>query len=106
MESNNDHKNGLNIELSQEVGEGSYSNLAVIGHSAGEFILDFIRVMPGLPKAKVTDRIIMTPENAKRLLFTLQGNINDFEEQFGEIKLHNEPINNIPMGFGSPDAKA
>ncbi len=106
MDDNNEMKNSLNIELPGDVGEGSYSNLAVIGHSGYEFIIDFIRVMPGLPKAKVFNRIIMTPENAKRLLMTLESNINDYEDQFGEIKLHNEPINNIPMGFGASDAKA
>lgn len=106
MEVDNEQNNDVNIELSAEIAQGSYVNLAVIGHSGCEFILDFIRIMPGVPKAPVTNRLIMTPENAKRLLLTLHDNIANYEKQFGEIELHNEPINNIPMGFGTPNAKA
>jgi Protein of unknown function (DUF3467). len=103
---NNDQNNGLNINLSQEIAQGSYVNLAIIGHSPNEFVLDFIRVMPGMSKADVTNRLIMTPENAKRLLLALNDNINNFEKQFGEIQLHNQSINNIPMGFGNSNTKA
>ncbi|MEG0518353.1 MAG: DUF3467 domain-containing protein [Bacteroidales bacterium] len=106
MEVDNEQNSGVNIELSAEIAQGSYVNLAVIGHSGCEFILDFIRVMPGVSKAPVTNRLIMTPENAKRLLLTLHDNVANYEKQFGEIEQHNEPINNIPMGFGSPNAKA
>lgn len=106
MEVDNDKNNGVNIELSAEVSQGSYVNLAIVGHSACEFILDFVRIMPGVPKAPVTNRVIMTTENAKRLLLTLHENITNYEKQFGEIELHNEPINNIPMGFGPSNAKA
>lgn len=82
--------NELNIELSSEVAQGSYSNLAIITHSSSEFILDFIKMMPGIPKPQVTNRIIMTAEHAKRLMLALQDNIDKFENQYGEIELHNE----------------
>ena len=73
--------NELSIELSEEVAEGIYSNLAIINHSSSEFVLDFIQVMPGMPKAKVKSRIIMTPEHAARLLGALQDNLARFEAQ-------------------------
>ncbi len=72
-------KQQLNIELSEEVAQGIYSNLAVITHSASEFIIDFIRIMPGIPKANVKSRVILTPEHAKRLLLALQDNIKKYE---------------------------
>lgn len=98
--------NELNIELSSEVAQGSYSNLAIITHSSSEFILDFIRMMPGIPKPQVSNRIIMTAEHAKRLYLALQDNISKFEKQYGEIILHNETNNVIPMGFGNNSAEA
>ena len=70
--------NQINIELSAEVAEGTYSNLAIISHSTSEFVVDFVRMMPGTPKANVKSRIILTPEHAKRLLFALQDNISRF----------------------------
>ena len=73
------NENQLNIELSEEIAEGIYSNLAIITHSNSEFVLDFIRVMPGVPKAKVRSRIILTPEHAKRLLTALEDNLEKFE---------------------------
>ncbi|HOF93716.1 MAG TPA: DUF3467 domain-containing protein, partial [Bacteroidales bacterium] len=76
-------ENQLNIELPEEVAQGTYSNLAIISHSSAEFILDFIRMMPGVPKAKVKSRIILTPEHAKRLLMALQDNVVKYEKQFG-----------------------
>jgi len=79
-------ENQLNIELPEEVAQGTYSNLAIISHSSAEFILDFIRMMPGVPKAKVKSRIILTPEHAKRLLMALQDNVVKYEKQFGPIK--------------------
>jgi len=81
MEKNNGKPHEIQVELSDDVAQGTYSNLAVISHSASEFIFDFIRVVPGAPKAKVKSRIIMTPDNAKRLLFALQDNIKKFEAQ-------------------------
>ena len=77
----------LQIELKEEVAEGIYANLAIIAHSSSEFVADFVRLMPGVAKAQVKSRIIMTPEHAKRLLFALQDNILRYESQFGEIKL-------------------
>jgi hypothetical protein len=84
MEKQND-PNQLNIELTEEIAQGIYSNLAVISHSSTEFVLDFIRLVPGVSKAKVQSRIIVTPEHAKRLLAALQDNISRYERQFGPI---------------------
>lgn len=97
--------NQLNIELSEEIAEGVFSNLAIITHSSTEFVLDFIRVMPGLPKAKVKSRIILTPEHAKRLLFAIQDNVEKFEIANGKIKSQEEPVG-FPMNFGGPTAQA
>jgi len=97
---------GLNIELSEEMAEGKYSNLAVITHSPAEFILDFIRMMPGVPKAKVISRIVLTPQHAKRLQRALADNIQKYEAQHGKIQetLGNDPI--LPMNFGGPQGQA
>lgn len=94
----------LNIELTEEVAEGIYSNLAIISHSNSEFVFDFIKVMPGLPKAKVKSRIMMTPQHAKRLMRALQDNINKFESLHGSIKDADGP--QFPMNFGGPKAEA
>ncbi|MBL4568590.1 MAG: DUF3467 domain-containing protein [Flavobacteriaceae bacterium] len=88
----------LNIELDESVAEGTYSNLAIINHSVSEFIVDFITVMPGVPKAKVKSRIILTPQHAKRLTQALADNVKRFEEAHGEIKDYEQPP--IPMNFG------
>ena len=97
--------NQLNIELSEEIAEGIYSNLAIISHSTSEFVVDFIRIMPGTPKANVKSRIILTPEHAKRLLFALQENIAKFEKQNGKIKIaDNGFLPPVPMGFGGGEA--
>lgn len=101
---NKENKNGLNIELTEDVAQGTYTNLAVISHSASEFIIDFVRMMPGIPKAPVKSRVIMSPDNAKRLLKALGENIRKYEQSFGEIKDIKGP--NIPMNFGGPTAKA
>jgi len=95
----------LNIELSEEIAEGIYSNLAIITHSNSEFVLDFIRVMPGLPKAKVKSRIIFTPEHAKRLLTALEDNIDKFETANGRIKIQTEGAA-FPMNFGGTMGQA
>ena len=81
------NENQLQIELKEEVAEGTYSNLAIIAHSSSEFVMDFVRMMPGIAKAKVKSRIIMTPEHAKRLAMALQDNLMRYEAQFGEIRL-------------------
>ena len=88
----------INIELNEKEAEGIYSNLAIITHSPAEFIIDFTRVVPGVPKAKVHARIITTPQHAKMLLKALQENIDKFEARFGEIKSAAPP--NQQFGFG------
>ena len=95
--------NELSIELSEEIAEGIYSNLAIITHSSSEFVLDFIRIMPGIPKAKVKSRIVLTPEHAKRLLGALQDNINRFEAANGSIKVSEL---SLPLNFGGPKGEA
>jgi hypothetical protein len=95
----NEVQNQINIELSEEMAEGIYSNLALISHSNSEFVVDFIRMMPGVPKAKVKSRVILTPQHAKRLFFALQDNIKKFEDQFGKIKDQEAPTM-YPMNFG------
>lgn len=99
------NENQLNIELSEEIAEGIYSNLAIITHSNSEFVLDFIRVMPGVPKAKVKARIVLTPEHAKRLLTAIQDNIEKFENVNGRIKIQAEP-SGFPMNFGGTMGQA
>lgn len=105
MEEQNNNDNQINIELSEEIAEGIYSNLAIITHSNTEFVLDFIRVMPGVPKARVKSRIILTPEHAKRLLSAMEDNIEKFEAIHGRIKI-NEELPGLPMNFGGPTAQA
>ena len=106
---NQKNDNQLQIELSPEVAEGIYANLAIITHSSAEFVMDFIRVLPGVPKANVKSRIVLAPERAKRLLFALQGNIVKYEQAFGPINL---PGAEQPQGgrtatpFGVPEGNA
>ncbi|MCQ2343321.1 MAG: DUF3467 domain-containing protein [Paludibacteraceae bacterium] len=87
-----EEKKELQVEIQPEVADGMYSNLAIIGHSASEFIMDFLAVMPNNPKAKVKSRIIMTPENAKRLAMALNENIHKYEGTFGEIDVRKGAI--------------
>lgn len=94
----------LNIELSEDMAEGIYSNLAIITHSNSEFVVDFIKVMPGVPKARVKSRVLLTPQHAKRFLSALADNISKFEAVHGVIK-QTEGIS-IPMNFGGPTAQA
>lgn len=82
---NEKEQNHLNIELDEQTAQGVYSNLAIINHSNSEFVLDFVSVMPGVPKARVKSRIIMTPQHTKRLLQALQENIHRFENQHGQV---------------------
>ena len=96
--------NQLNIEISEEVADGIYSNLAIITHSNSEFVLDFVRVMPGVPKAKVRARVLLTPQHAKRLMRALVDNIQKFEQVHGAIRETEMP--EIPMNFGGPTAQA
>jgi len=102
-----ENQNQINIELTEDIAQGTYSNLAVITHSTSEFVIDFIRLMPGLPKAKVQSRIVLTPEHAKRLLGALDGNIKKYESIYGKIKVVDNPAGPIiPMNFGGPTAQA
>jgi hypothetical protein len=101
----NTDPNALNIELSEAIAEGEYANLALIAHSSSEFVVDFIRLLPGVPKAKVKARIILTPEHAKRLLAALEENVQKFEQSFGPIKLHQDAPT-YPINFGGAVGEA
>ncbi len=92
----------INVELSEEMAEGVYTNLVMIAHSNTEFVLDFIRIMPGVAKAKVKSRVILTPEHAHRLLLALQENISKYEDNFGAIRQTDQDIMPFPMNFGGP----
>jgi hypothetical protein len=98
-------ENKVNIELSDEIAEGIYSNLAIITHSHAEFVLDFVKMMPGVPKAKVKSRIILTPEHAKRLYKALADNVKKFEAVNGPIK-ESPSDGGIPFTMGGPTAQA
>jgi len=97
-EKNNPKKGQINIELDEQVAQGTYSNLAIINHSVSEFVIDFVNIMPGTPKSKVKSRIILTPQHAKRLVKALNENVKRFENAHGEIKDYDQP--NIPLNFG------
>jgi hypothetical protein len=102
MNQNNDPKSQqINIELGEKEAEGIYSNLAIITHSPAEFVIDFTRVVPGVPKARVLSRIITTPQHAKMLLRALKDNIDKFESRFGEIKI--DAQSTPQFGFINPD---
>ena len=93
-------KKEINIELDQETAQGTYSNLAIINHSVSEFVVDFINIMPGSPKAKVRSRIILTPQHAKLFVKALNDNVQRFENAHGEIKDYEQPP--IPLNLGPP----
>ena len=104
MNNNTNPPNQLNIEISEEMAEGTYANLAIITHSHAEFVLDFVNVMPGTPKSKVKARIIFTPQHAKRFMKALADNIHQYESLNGTIKdLEEVPM---PLHFGGPAAEA
>lgn len=96
--SDNKQQQQINIEIDDKTADGIYSNLAIINHSASEFVLDFVSIMPGSPKAKVKSRVILTPQHAKRLLKALAENVQRFEKTYGEIKEAENP--SIPLNFG------
>ena len=99
---NENNKQGIEIQLDEQIAQGNYCNLAIIAHSTSEFIIDFATMLPGLPKPEVGNRIIMTPEHAKRLFLALQDNLNKYESQHGQITLGGEPKATFPMGgFGN-----
>lgn len=103
----NEKTQELNIEIGEKEAEGIYSNLAIISHSPSEFVIDFIKILPGVPKAKVQSRIIMTPSHAKMLLFALRDNLEKYERAFGEVKLHPAPNfgqMSMPKGQGNWEA--
>jgi hypothetical protein len=108
MEEQNQDPNQINIELSEEIADGIYSNLAIITHSPAEFVVDFVRMMPGTPKAKVKSRILLTPQHAKRLMKALVDNIGKYESQHGAIKdiENGNQGGGIPMNFGGPTTQA
>ncbi len=99
------NENQVNIELSEEISLGVYTNLAIITHSPSEFVCDFIQMMPGMPKGKVRSRVIMTPQNAKRLMNAMRENIQKFEQNFGVIENGDVPPM-PPMNFGTPTTEA
>lgn len=103
-------QNQINIELNEEVAEGTYANLAIITHSHSEFVADFARMLPGIPKARVKSRIVLTPQHAKRLLRALQDNIQKYERQYGAIQEPGEKseddFQGFPMNFGGPTPQA
>jgi hypothetical protein len=103
MEENQPNPPHLDIELSEDIAEGIYSNLAIITHSQSEFVIDFIKIMPGLLKARVKSRILLTPQHAKRLAKALADNISKFEQANGKIK---DIETAFPMNFGGPTAQA
>ena len=104
MSSTPEQQAQLNIEISEEVAEGSYANLAIITHSHAEFVIDFVNVMPGTPKSKVKNRVIMTPFHAKRLMKAMIDNVQKFEAVNGNIQ-DIESVE-IPFNFGGPPAQA
>lgn len=104
MSEEGNDENKLNIELTEEIADGIYSNLAVISHSNSEFVIDFIKVMPGVPKAKVKSRILMTPQHAKRLMQALADNISRYESVHGEVR--ESDVAPFPMNFGGPAGEA
>ena len=100
-----DNKQGLQIELTPDVAQGEYANFAIITHSSSDFVIDFARVLPGVPKAQVKSRVILAPEHAKRLLGALQENIMRYERAYGPIKLpQQEPRTIAPFGTNKGEA--
>lgn len=104
MEEQQGQPAGINIEITEEIAEGTYANLAIITHSHAEFVIDFVNVMPGTPKSKVKSRIILTPQHAKRFMKALAENVQRYESANGTIKDLEEI--QIPLNFGGPAAQA
>ena len=106
MDSKNKPAQQIQIQVNEKVADGEYANLAIITHSAAEFVMDFVRVMPGVPKAEVKSRIILTPEHAKRFLSALQDNVEKYEKMHGPIRKSEGGGPMMPMNFGGPTAQA
>ena len=104
MEEQQGQPAGINIEITEEIAEGTYANLAIITHSHAEFVIDFVNVMHGTPKSKVKSRIIFTPQHAKRFMKALAENVQRYEAANGAIKDLEEI--QIPLNFGGPAAQA
>jgi uncharacterized protein DUF3467 len=104
MQNQTQAENQINIEISEEMAEGTYANLAIITHSHAEFVIDFVNVMPGTPKSKVKSRIILTPQHAKRFMKALNDNVQRFEAANGKIQDLEEV--QLPLNFGGPTAQA
>ena len=105
MENNQNNNNQLQIELAPEVAQGQYANFAIITHSSSDFVIDFARILPGVPKAQVKSRVILAPEHAKRLLQALQENIVRYERAYGQIKIPNQqPRTATPFNIGKGEA--
>ncbi len=103
MEKNDN--NGFQLDLPQDVAQGEYANFAIITHSSSDFIVDFARILPGVPKAQIRSRVILAPEHAKRLLHALNDNIMRYEQEFGSIQIPNQqPRTAVPFEFGKGDA--
>ena len=101
----NQQQGQLQLELPQEVAQGEYANFAIISHSSSDFVIDFARVLPGVPKSSVRSRVILAPEHAKRLLNALQENIMRYEREFGTIKIPNQESRTIsPFNVGQGEA--
>lgn len=102
MEDKKNPTNQLNIEVPESVATGVYSNLVIVGHSPAEFVLDFVQILPGLPKGLVRSRVIMSPIHAKRLLMAMEENIHKYEAAFGKIEIHEPQNPGFPPTFGGP----
>ena len=98
MKKDKTKENNINIELDESIAQGLYSNLVIVNHSPTEFVLDFINVMPGAPKAKVRSRIILTPDHTKKFINALGENLNKYEKSFGKIKNFQKEV--VPISFG------
>ena len=98
MKKDKSKENNINIELDESIAQGLYSNLVIVNHSPTEFVLDFINVMPGAPKAKVRSRIILTPDHTKKFINALGENLNKYEKSFGKIKNFQKKV--MPISFG------
>ena len=105
MNDNNKEQQSLQLELPQDVAQGEYANFAIIVHSSSDFIIDFARVLPGVPKAPIKSRVILAPEHAKRLLAALQENVMRYEQEFGKIEIPNQPPRTATP-FGKPKGDA
>ncbi len=101
-------KKGLDLELDEATAQGHYANLAIISHSASEFVIDFAAIMPGIPKAKIKSRIVLSPEHAKRLLISLQDNITRYESSVGRIDIRSPQASSdeggLTIGFAQGEA--